>query len=277
MLPSEKIYEEHSKINVKLDNNRIYEDLTRGFSKFPGIDKIFHRLIMNLKYLNTKYKYDTSLIYNCKFLHYWMYDLVINELNVTDDNKYIEIITMLYVAWFKFKEMLDESKYICEPDSGPLISLPVKEFIFRKEMYDYYYNYLKIEKQELSHINGCSETCKYLTSIYGKYETFKSTCSTSKNNKCITEFNNIVKYDPSFLFDKLKCKSECNRNEELVPPKNLEQNPVVDVRIQDETVKDVTQDSKENSDRMIILNVVLPVSVFFLLFPMLYKVNKFVI
>ncbi|GAB69931.1 hypothetical protein PCYB_006800 [Plasmodium cynomolgi strain B] len=234
---------------------------------------------MNIKYLNTIEKHDLSVIRNCEYLRYWINDRVIEELNVTDNDKYIEIISMFNVEWNRIIGTLNNSKYKCEATSGPLVSLSLKDFKFRKDMYDYYYNYVNIKERKSSNINACSEACKYLTSIYKKYETFKSECSPRNINKCVSKFDNFGDYDPNHLINELKCKSqsECNRNEELVLAKNSEGTPMADVNIQDETDESITQVSMENSHRMIILNIALPVSVFFLLFPMLYKVNKFVI
>ncbi|KMZ77342.1 hypothetical protein PVIIG_06102 [Plasmodium vivax India VII] len=274
MLPSEKIYKEYSKSIVNLDNSTKCADLTIDLSQHQDIVKLCDRLIEHLNYFNTKNKNDQTVKYNCEYLHYWMNDRVINELKVIDDAQYIAKITKLYIAWINIKDMLNKSKYICEPNRGPLISLPVQEFEFRKEMYDYYYNYVKFKDRDYSNINDC-EMCKYLNYIYEKYKTFKSACSPSTHNKCVPELDNFDNYDPIKLFGELGCKNqgECNRNEELVPAQNLDGTQVAEVRMQDQTVGNNTQDSMNNSNRMTILNVALPASVFFVLFPMLYKMT----
>ncbi|CAG9483818.1 unnamed protein product [Plasmodium vivax] len=274
MLPSEKIYKEYNKSIVNLDNNSKCENLTTKIPEFPDINKLCHRLTMNIKNFNTKEKNDFSVIDDCKYLQYWMNDSVINELKVTNNDKYIDIIKKLYIAWIEIKGTLDRSKYICEPIGGPLISLSINEFKFRKDMYDYYYNAKKIQNRELCNIDGCCEICKYLTSIKEKYENLKSDCSRS-NNKCVSEFKDFDKYDPKNLIDKLGCKiqSNCNRKELLVPSANLEGTSVTQVETQDERVQNNNQGSTENGSSKTILNVALPASVFFVLFPMLYKMT----
>ncbi|VVA00255.1 PIR protein, partial [Plasmodium vivax] len=275
MLPSEKIYKEYNKSYVNLDNNSKCEDLTGKIRGFPDIDKLCNRLIMNLKNLNNKDKNDPSVIYDCKYLHYWMNDRVINELNVIDDAQYIAKINKLYIAWHDIIKTLDKEKYICEPNRGPLITLPVRDFLFRKEMYDYYYNYIKIKNQEFSYVNDCSETCNYLTSINKKYETFKSACSPSTHNKCVPEFKNFDKYDPIKLIRQLGCKnqSQCNRNEVIALDQNSDETQVNEVSAQHQTVDVNPKGSTENGSSKTILNVALPASVFFVLFPMLYKMT----
>ncbi|CAI7724274.1 PIR protein [Plasmodium vivax] len=274
ILPSKKIYDEYSKRNVELDNKDECADLARNFSQIPKIDNLCHRLKMNLKNLNYEEKNDQFVKDTCGFLHYWLYDHVINELKVTEDNDYLRIISKLQVAWHDIIETLDKEKYICKPYSGPPFNLSVNDFKFRKEMYDYYYNYPKIENWELLNKNGCNETCKYLTSIKEKYENLKSDCSRS-NNKCVSEFKDFDKYDPKNLIDKLGCKiqSNCNRKELLVPSANLEGTSVTQVETQDERVQNNNQGSTENGSSKTILNVALPASVFFVLFPMLYKMT----
>ncbi|KMZ77180.1 hypothetical protein PVIIG_06555 [Plasmodium vivax India VII] len=230
---------------------------------------------MNLKYLNTIDKNDRSVIDDCEYLRYWMNDRVIKELNVINYDQYLIIIPKLIVAWKEIEKILDNSKYICKATVGPLITLPVSDFLFRKEMYDYYYNYIKIKNQEFSYVNDCSETCNYLTSINKKYETFKSACFPSNKDKCVPKLDNFDKYNPIEFFGELGCKnqSECNRNEELVPAQNLEGTRVDEVSTEHQTVENNTQDSMENNNRTTILNVALPASVFFALFPMLYKMT----
>ncbi|SCA59968.1 Plasmodium vivax Vir protein, putative [Plasmodium vivax] len=230
---------------------------------------------MNLKYLNTKEKDDQSVIDDCEILQYWMNDHVINVLKRTKYNEYIERIYKLIVAWYMINKTLDQSKYICKPTGGPLISLRVKEFEFRKEMYDYYYNYPKIKDWKFSNKNDCSETCKYLISINENYENYKSACSHSDNNKCVYKFKNFDKYHPKHLIVQLGCKpqSECNRNNALARDENLQGTPVADVEVQEERVQDNTQSSTENNNSRTILNVALPASVFFVLFPILYKMT----
>ncbi|VVA00279.1 PIR protein, partial [Plasmodium vivax] len=233
------------------------------------------RLIMNIKNFNTKEKDDFSVIDDCKYLQYWMNDSVINELKVTNNDKYIDIINKLYIAWIEIKGTLDGSKYICKPIGGPLISLRINEFEFRKEMFDYYYNYRKIEKPVFSNINDCSETCNYLTSINKKYGTFRSTCSHSNDNKCVPEFNDFDKYDPIKLIHQLGCKnqSQCNRNEVIALAQNSDETQVNEVSAQHQTVDVNPKGSTENGSSKTILNVALPASVFFVLFPMLYKMT----
>ncbi|KMZ82498.1 hypothetical protein PVIIG_05359 [Plasmodium vivax India VII] len=239
------------------------------------IVKLCNRLATHLKDLNTKNKDDQSAKYDCGFLHYWMYDFLINELNVTEDKDYLTIINKLQVAWHNIIKTLDGKKYTCEPSSGPPFLLTVEEFKFRKEMYDYYYNYPKIEEWKFPNKNGCSETCKYLTSIKEKYGTFRSDCSLPNQNKCVSDFKDFDKYDPQILINQLGCTSqnECNSNEVLVPSEGLKGTELTDVRIQDEPDKGSTQDSMDNSNSRTILNVALPASVFFVLFPMLYKMT----
>ncbi|KMZ83261.1 hypothetical protein PVBG_05888 [Plasmodium vivax Brazil I] len=255
-LQSKEIYEKYSNINVQLDNNIKCAGLPTDISQFSDIVKLCNRLATHLKDLNTKNKDDQSAKYDCGFLHYWMYDFLINELNVTEDNDYLRIIPKLQVAWHDIIKTLDKEKYICKPYSGPPFNLSVNDFKFRKEMYDYYYNYPKIENWELLNKNGCNETCKYLTSIKEKYENLKSDCSRS-NNKCVSEFKDFDKYDPKNLIDKLGCKiqSNCNRKELLVPSANLEGTSVTQVETQDERVQNNNQGSTENGSSKTILNM----------------------
>ncbi|KMZ95015.1 hypothetical protein PVMG_05776 [Plasmodium vivax Mauritania I] len=279
MLPSEKIYEEYNISHVKLDNSTKCADLTIDLSQHQDIVKLCDRLIEHLNYFNTKNKNDPSVRDKCEFLPYWMYDRVIKELKIADDNNYIEITTKLTVAWFQFKQMLDNTRYICEQPRGPPFNLSVKEFEFRKEMYDYYYNYPKIKDWKFSNKNDCIETCKYLTSIKEIYGTFKSECSDS-NNKCISDFKDFDGYDPIQLINQLGCnsKSKCGTVDVLEPEENkLQETPVAGASMPNEKIEDNTHGSTENSNSRTILNVALPASVFFVLFPMLYKVNKFVI
>ncbi|VUZ99987.1 PIR protein [Plasmodium vivax] len=275
MLPSEKFYKEYNKSYVNLDNNSKCEDLTGKIPGFPDIDKLCNRLIMNLKNLNNKDKNDPSVIYDCTYLHYWMNDSVIKELNEAYYDQYIPIITKLIVVWANIKGTLNPSKYVCEHPTGPLINLSAKEFKFRKEMYDYYYNYRKINDWDFSNISDCTETCKYLNTINEKYGTFRSDCSPSKHNKCVPEFKNFDDYDPIHLINKLGCKipRKCNKDKVLAHDGTFEGKPTTEVNIQDETVKDNNQGYMENSNRTTILNVALPASVFFVLFPMLYKMT----
>ncbi|KMZ98453.1 hypothetical protein PVNG_06195 [Plasmodium vivax North Korean] len=234
---------------------------------------------MNIKKLNDKDNNDPSVRDKCKFLPYWMNDSVIKELNEADYDQYIPIITKLIVVWANIKGTLNPSKYVCGHPTGPLINLSAKEFKFRKEMYDYYYNYPKINDWDFSNISDCTETCKYLNTINEKYGTFRSTCSHSYDNKCVPEFDDFDKYDPIKLIHQLGCKnqSQCNRNEVIALAQNSDETQVNEVSAQHQTVDVNPKGSTENGSSKTILNVALPASVFFVLFPMLYKVNKFVI
>ncbi|SCO70963.1 Plasmodium vivax Vir protein, putative [Plasmodium vivax] len=275
MLPSKKIYEEYSKSDGESDNFVKCGELTRKYHQYPDFNKLCRRLIMNIKKLNDKDNNDPSVRDKCKFLPYWMNDRVIKELKIGDDNNYIDITTKLTVAWFEFKQMLDNTRYICEQPSGPPLNLSVNDFKFRKEMYDYYYNYPKIKDWKFSNKNDCIETCKYLTSIKEIYGTFKSECSDS-NNKCISDFKDFDGYDPIQLINQLGCnsKSKCGTVDVLAPDENLEGTPMAHVgESQDETVDANTQGYTEKSNSRTILNVALPASVFFVLFPMLYKMT----
>ncbi|KMZ96129.1 hypothetical protein PVNG_06025, partial [Plasmodium vivax North Korean] len=219
MLPSKKIYDQYNKINVELGNITKCEEITRKFTQYSDINMLCHRLKMNLKNLNYEEKNDQLVKDTCGFLHYWLYDHVINELKVTEDNDYLRIISMLQVAWHNIIKTLDKEKYICKPYNGPPLNLSVNDFKFRKEMYDYYYNYPKIEEWKFPNKNGCK-----------KYGTFRSDCSLPNQNKCVSDFKDFDKYDPQILINQLGCTSqnECNSNEVLVPSEGLKGTELTD-------------------------------------------------
>ncbi|GAW84111.1 variable surface protein [Plasmodium gonderi] len=241
LLLSEKIYGELSETNFVFDTNETCNMYKDSFSKHEGINDICKRLYSILKEISKKKRGDSSEVNKCNFLHYWLYDKVIKSIKDKNESIYFDIITKFLIVWNKIIEDFNPDNYKCLYDSGYLHNISIKDFILRKDMYDYYYNYKEIQLNNLSNLSGCRETCEYLEYMKNKYIEYKSECSeTSINgNKYVCIFNDLNKYDPAELISTCNCESLEYKEELSVPKgnKTLEQSELSTTSLMNNTKK----------------------------------------
>ncbi|SBS89401.1 PIR Superfamily Protein [Plasmodium ovale curtisi] len=78
--------------------------------------------------------------------------------------------------------------------------------IFRKKLYDYFYNYKKTEETTFSIVYKDEDPCKYLLSIQEEIDELKRKCGTSSKKGPLDL--NFEQYNPKTLFDTLQCKEK---------------------------------------------------------------------
>ncbi|SBT56530.1 PIR Superfamily Protein [Plasmodium ovale wallikeri] len=207
VLPTNEIYKHFSEKNIDFDNHsKECEVIKTQFSAYNDLHNLCGKLINNLKEFCTKDGNDNFVKYNCTYLHYWVNDQIIKILKTTDYSIYYPVIIKFYMTWEEIIKTLTCEKYKCTTEGGPLITLDRENFLFRKKLYDYFYNYKKIEETTFSIVYKDEEPCKYLLSIQEEMENLKRECGTS-SNKCPSDLN-FENYNPKTLLDTLQCKEK---------------------------------------------------------------------
>ncbi|KMZ91103.1 hypothetical protein PVMG_04875 [Plasmodium vivax Mauritania I] len=205
-LPSAKLYEYFTQKNVNTDSYN--ETCVKLKPKFYGLDDIYdicRKLLFNVETSFNEEEDEKFQNYRCTYLHYWLNDKVINTFNLNDNGVYLGILLNLYRTWNSV--VTTSAKFRCMPDMKTYISRNINVFKFKKEMYDYLYNYEEFNRNTNYSTKNCNEICKYLTDIITKFEYFKTECFRN-NNKCLKIDNFFELFNPQKLIDKFKCNAE---------------------------------------------------------------------
>lgn len=89
-----------------------------------------------------------------------------------------------------------------------LFYVPISSNIkYKKDMYDYFYNYKYYEKNKFSNKNECSKFFKYLSTMASKLHEFKSWFSETSNN-CSIHMESLEQCNPQNLSE----VSGCDKN-----------------------------------------------------------------
>ncbi|SBS92555.1 PIR protein [Plasmodium ovale] len=204
-IPSCKIYEQFSSRNGDAGNfSTECQDLQRKFS-YPGISGLCNKLSGNLINLCAADSNSSPLYYNCEFLHHWLFNEIFNNSNLSDVRKSTGVKSQFYHTWEDILRKLScENK--CEPNWILFKSLPLEELRFRKDMYEYIYNYKNFDKITTRE-NICNSLVAYLPSMREKYGNFKGSCPVS-NNKCTHDIKSLEEYNPDNLCGRYGCQRE---------------------------------------------------------------------
>ncbi|SBT56611.1 PIR Superfamily Protein [Plasmodium ovale wallikeri] len=205
-LPSCKIYELFNK--EKGDSDEFNNDcnIIHGRLLYNGILDLCKRLGGNLLTFFSNDERNNSLNCDCEFLQYWLFNEIFKNSSLTDDSMHTGTLSQFYNTWEKImKKSLFKKK--CEPNNILFNTLSLQDLIFRKDMYDYIYNYDNFDKIVSSGEKICDKFSIYLPSMREKYETFKSSCAVS-NKKCTHDIKSLEKYNPDNLCGRYSCQRE---------------------------------------------------------------------
>ncbi|SBS93268.1 PIR Superfamily Protein [Plasmodium ovale curtisi] len=173
-LPSCKIYELFNE--EKGDSNEFNDECNTIHERlgYNGILNLCKRLGGNLLTFCSNDERNNPLNCDCEFLQYWLFNEIFNNSSLTDDSM----------------------------RTGTLPDL-----LFRKDMYDYIYNYDNFGKIFSSGENICDKFSIYLPLMLETYAKFKDSCPNS-TNKCVYNAESLEKYNPENLCVKFKCEKE---------------------------------------------------------------------
>ncbi|SBT02497.1 PIR Superfamily Protein, partial [Plasmodium ovale curtisi] len=216
-LPSCKIYEILSKGNNysgKFDHEceRLEDRLGHN-----GILDLCKKLADNLLNFCSNDEKKNPLNGNCEFLHYWLFYEIINNINLTDNGMLVGVMSQFYYTWKNIMEKsLFRKKY--EPNRILFNKISPHDLMFRKDMYDYIYNYDDFDKITFDSTQTDSKYCRYLPSMLAKYEQFKDSCP-QRSDKCFHDAKSFEEYNPDKLCKKFQCKDEplCSKYIEETP------------------------------------------------------------
>ncbi|SBT55191.1 PIR Superfamily Protein [Plasmodium ovale wallikeri] len=175
--------------------------------KFPysGISDHCKKLAGNLVNFCSNDEKNYPLNYECELLHHWLFNEIFNNPNLTDDSQRDGVINRFYHTWENIVSTLScENK--CQPNPILLKSLTPEELRFRKDMYEYIYNYKNFDKITTSE-KICNTLTSYLPTMLEKYGYFKSSCQ-STNKKCLHDAKSLEDYNPEKLCQEFECKKE---------------------------------------------------------------------
>ncbi|SBT52067.1 PIR Superfamily Protein [Plasmodium ovale wallikeri] len=205
-LPSCKYYELLSMENG--DPSNFIDECERLKRRLPysGIFELCKKLAGNLVKFSGNEEENNPLNYNCEIIHHWLYNDIINNLSIPDDNKRIGAIIQFGHTWNTLLGNIEGNKR-CEPIHKLFNSSKINDLVFMKDMHDHIYDYEILDKIDTSSGNIYNSYCRYLRSMYDKYVSFKNSCP-SISEKCLQDVESLKKYDPEKLCLKLNCREE---------------------------------------------------------------------
>ncbi|SBT56614.1 PIR Superfamily Protein [Plasmodium ovale wallikeri] len=205
-LPSCKIYE---LFNEEKGNSNEFNDecnTIHGKLMYDGILDLCKKFGSNLVNVCTDREYNSSLNYNCEFLHHWLFNKIINNLGLHNNGTRNGVKRQFYDTWINMVKKIGCSKK-CDPNTELFRSSTIDALIFRKDMYDYTYNYDNFDKIISHGENTCNKLSIYLTSMQQKYDLFKDSCP-KIDNKCFHDNKSLEEYSTEKLCRRFGCKSE---------------------------------------------------------------------
>ncbi|SBT52312.1 PIR Superfamily Protein [Plasmodium ovale wallikeri] len=206
-LPSCKIYELLSTQNG--DSGNYSDDCKRLKSRLPysGILELCRKLEGNLVNFYGREEESNTLNYNCEFIHYWLFHEMFNNSSLTEYDKLDGVKSQFRTTWNNILGKLKIKKKKCEPKLDFFYLIPRDDLMFRKDIYDYIYNYDIFDKMDSATEHIDNRYCKYLSSMHEKYTKFKDSCPHNKKI-CFHVSKSLEEYNPEKLCIKLKCRGE---------------------------------------------------------------------
>lgn len=202
-MPSCKTY--YLLSNQNGDSGKFNDECHSLQEKFPysGISGQCKKLADNLVNFCSNDEKNYPLNYNCEFLHHWLFNDIIHNLNITTTGERNGVKSQFYYTWKNIVHKLAcENK--CEPIWMLFKSLTLEELSFRKDMYEYIYNYENFDKITTSE-KICNKLSTYLPTMLEKYANFKSSCQAT-TKKCLHDAKSLEDYNPEKLCQRFECK-----------------------------------------------------------------------
>ncbi|SBT72735.1 Plasmodium vivax Vir protein, putative [Plasmodium ovale] len=205
-MPSCKMYKILSTKNGNSDKFSEECDNIQGNLGYSGISDICKKLAVNLVYFCSNDDQNYPLDYNCDFINYWLFGEIFSNSSLTDDTMHTGTLSRFYTTW---NNILSSSscKGKCEPNKILFNRVIPQDLKFKKDMYDYIYNFDNFYKIDTASEQIDNKYCRYLEYMHTKYVHFKDSCQSS-SNKCLHDAGEFEKYNPEKLCEKFQCKNE---------------------------------------------------------------------
>ncbi|SCA59591.1 Plasmodium vivax Vir protein, putative [Plasmodium vivax] len=210
-LPSDKFYQDLDYSDE--DVGKYYEECDEFNESKYKIKGICKNLLRYLESIAKNGDRGNSAYDDCLLLNYWIYGRIVG-IHKKNSRNIIHAFGELQRVWNDFikKHSITFCYDKCQPDFHMVMK---DDWRKRKELYDYFVDYVTIKNMHPYYPTRCKEIYTYLKDKDVLYKEYSKHCSKTDNSMCPDFFAKNNEKDPNALLKKLSCYEEMRSMEAL--------------------------------------------------------------